>query len=109
MDDDLELLDRVAGRDLALAQLGALEDRLLLGVGAELLEIGDRADPVAEGLAGRQHVLQFGVVVEAWPSPMSTASIWPGPRAPFSRTVMSSVGTMPASEPAITSPSPVTT
>ena len=40
---------------------------------------------------------------------ISTASICPGPSAPFSRTVASSIGTIPASDPAITSPSPVTT
>ncbi len=40
---------------------------------------------------------------------MSTAIIWPGPSAPFSTTLISSVGTMPASDPAISSPSPVTT
>jgi hypothetical protein len=40
---------------------------------------------------------------------MSTASICPGPSAPFSTTFASSTGTIPASDPAITSPSPVTT
>jgi len=40
---------------------------------------------------------------------MSTAIIWPGPSAPFSRTVVSSIGTMPASDPAISKPSPVMT
>ncbi len=40
---------------------------------------------------------------------MSTAIIWPGPSAPFSTTVASSTGTIPASEPAISIPSPVTT
>ena len=42
-------------------------------------------------------------------SSMSTAKSCPGPRAPFSLIVASSVGTIPTSEPAIKRPSPVTT
>mgnify|MGYP000267022500 CR=1 FL=1 len=50
---------------LAAAQFATLEQCPFLEVLGHGVEIGDRADPVAERLAGRQHVLQIGVMVES--------------------------------------------
>ena len=89
-----------------------------------------RASPWYRTTSGRSRMMSFSSVTfsihspKGWlpdrrslisvswyslPSHISTAIICPGPSAPFSRTPVSSTGTMPTSEPAISRLSPVTT
>ena len=60
----LQLLDRIAGRDLTLAQIGPRKDRKLRQRVQIRRQVDDLADPLAIGLGGSQPVLDGGIVVE---------------------------------------------
>jgi hypothetical protein len=65
--------------------------------------------PFAKGLGGGQHVLDLDIVEEPPRGHVDGDHLSRAQRALFDTTVASSVWTMPASDPAISSPSPVTT
>ena len=60
----LQLFNRIARRDLPLAQLGPGELRLLRHVLQQRVQINDLANPIAIGLGIGQLVLQLGVMEE---------------------------------------------
>ncbi|MPL60913.1 hypothetical protein SDC9_06477 [bioreactor metagenome] len=62
--DLLEILERVARGDLPLAQLGARVQRLFRHVAHDRVQVDHLLDPVAEGLAVGEPVLDLLVVVE---------------------------------------------
>ena len=66
MQDDFQLFQRGANRHLTTAQRLALIRHRLRRVGLDdLIDLGDRLGPFAEGLTGGQHVLHLIVGVEA--------------------------------------------
>ena len=58
----LDVLDGVSGGNLPLAQFGTFEERFLGHARQLFIQLGDLANPLAEGLGRRQCVLDFRVV-----------------------------------------------
>ncbi len=103
----LQLLNRIARRDLTLRNSSPLNSGFSFN-GEIVVQIDDLADPLAKRLRCGQLVLHL-VVVEQLALGHIDRNHLPRTKRALFNNVASSIGTMPASDPAISKPSPVTT